>query len=297
MSGSNVPTAAVLGLLLLTAAAAPAVAATDTSVRLVGADQPTAVGETTTVPVVVETAEGGVGAYNLTVSVDDPTVATVVDADVAGDPGARDVEVAPDGSNASIRAALMDTDDEGAVTVATVTVAGEAAGSTYVDVSVETLGDEEGRAYAVTAEEGSSVAVTDDAGSTDQSNDDAPGDDTDSDTSGSDAGSESNSDASDDDPAGDNTDSDTGSEPNTDSDADTSTKSGSSSDTAATESESTPADSSTGSESDADAGDEDRETVVERSGFGSLLTPVTVAFALIAGVALIGGVAYLRRLR
>jgi len=279
MSGNDVPTAAVLGLLLLTAAAAPAVAATDTPVRLVGADEPTAVGGTTTVPVVVETVEGGVGAYDLTVSVADPDVATVVGAEVAGDPGARDVEVAPDGSNVSIRAALMDTDDEGEVTVATVTVAGEAAGSTGVAVSVETLGDEEGRAYAVTAEEGSSVAVGDDGGSTGQSSDDAAGDD----TVGDDA-------------AGDDTES-SPSDSSADSESDASATNDASTDSTATEAATAPADPSTGSGSDADAGDGDRVTVVERSGFELPFTPVTAAIALIAGMALIGGTAYLRRLR
>jgi hypothetical protein len=153
----------LLGL-LLTATATPAIAATDTQVRLVGADKPTAVGETTTVAAVVSDADGGVGAYNLTVAVADSDVATVVDAAVAGDPGARDVEIASDGSNVSARAALMDTGD-GEVTIVTVTIAGEAAGSTDVTVSVEALGDEEGRAYTVTAEEGTSVVVTDDTGS------------------------------------------------------------------------------------------------------------------------------------
>ncbi|WP_017342184.1 hypothetical protein [Halorubrum sp. T3] len=147
-------TAALLGLLLLTAATAPAAAATDTSVRLAAAEEPTAVGETTTVAVVVESADGGVGAYDLTVAVEGPDVASVVDVAVAGGPGARDVEIAPDGSNASVRAALMDTDDAGEVTVATVTVRGESVGSADLAVSVETLGDERGRAYAVTGDGG-----------------------------------------------------------------------------------------------------------------------------------------------
>jgi len=273
MSGIDAPTAsataALVGLLVLTATAAPAVAATDTPVRLVGADESTTVGETTTVDVVVGNVDGGVGAYDLTVAVDDPDVATVVDAAVAGDSGARDVEVAPDGSNASVRAAMLDTDDAGEVTVATVTVAGQSAGSADLTVSVEALGDEEGRAYAVTAERGTSVTVTDDDGSTDRSNDDAAGEPTD----GSD---------------GDGTDA---------SDSGSGAESGSSPDSAATETASAPAGQSGGTGADAGDDDSERGAPVEVSGFGSLLSPATAAFVLFAGLALLGGAVHLRRPR
>ncbi len=299
-------TATLVGALLLTATAVPAVAATDTPVRLVDEDEPTAVGETVTVPVVVDEAEGGVGAYNLTVAVEDPDVATVVGAELAGDPGVRDVEVAPDGSHVTVRAALMNTADVGEVTVATITVAGEAAGETGLTVAVETLGDEAGRPYAVTAEEGVSLAVEDDAGSTDGL----------AGTSGSDPGSDDGADASDDgsDVSGDgNSASDDGSSASSDengasgdrnqasgdgnsaADDGNGTESGSAADAESTETAAS-AEESAGIASEPDAGDEEWGALSEVSGFDSHRSPAAAA-ALFAVAALIGGIAYRRRLR
>lgn len=294
MTGPDAPTApvtaALVGVLLLTATAAPAVAATDTPVRLVGVDGPTAVGETATVPVVVSEAEGGVGAYNLTVAVEDPDVATVVDIELAGDPGVREVEIAPDGSHVTVRAALMDTADAGEVTVATVTVAGEAAGKTDLTVAVETLGDEAGSPYAVTAEKGTSLTVEDDTGSTDRSNDDVTG------TSGDDSGSDDGTDASDDEsdgPGDGNSASGDGNEASTDGNG---TEGGSTADEESTGT-TTSTGQSAGTASESDAGDEEWTGLPEVSGFGPYLSPSAAAFALFAAMALIGGVAYQRRLR
>ena len=304
MAGLDAPiapaTAALVGVLLLTAIAAPAVAATDTPVRLGGVDEPAAVGETATVPVVVGEAEGGVGAYNLTVAVEDPDVATVVDAEVAGDPGIRDVDVAPDGSYVTVRAALMDTADAGEVTVATVTVAGEAAGETELTVAVETLGDEAGRPYAVTAEEGSSLAVEDDTDSTDG----VAG------TSGNDPGSDDGSDASDDgsDVSGDgNSASDDGSSASGDENSAPDDRNEASGDGSGTESGSTAdaestgttasAEESAGVASEPDDGGEGWGVLSEVSGFDSHRSPTAAAFALFAVATLIGGVAYRRKLR
>lgn len=80
---------------------------------------------TSMVAVVVGTVEDGVGAYDLSVTVADPDIASVVDVSVAGDPGVRDVAVTPNGPNASVRAALMNTSGETDVTVATATVTGK----------------------------------------------------------------------------------------------------------------------------------------------------------------------------
>mgnify|MGYP006272040927 CR=1 FL=1 len=292
-------TAALVGVLLLTATAAPAVAATDTPVRLAGVDGPTAVGETATVPVVVEEADGGVGAYNLTVTVEDPDVATVVGAAVAGDPGLREVEVAPDGSGVTVRAALMDTADTGEVTIATVTVAGEAAGETDLTVAVETLGDEAGSPYAVTAEGGSSLAVEGNAGSADG----AAG------PSGDDSGSDDGNDASDDgdDVSGDGSGAsgerssasgDGSSAPDDGDDASddgNGTESGSATDAESTGTTAS-GERSAGAASEPDD-DEGRGFLSEVSGFSSYLAPTAAGFAIFAVAAMIGGIAYRRRLR
>ncbi|QLG27267.1 hypothetical protein HUG10_06780 [Halorarum halophilum] len=152
----------LLGLLLVTASAVTVSAAGSTTVSLHAAGSTVEEGETTTIDVVVDNADGGVGTYNATVAVDDPDVASITDVELAGDPGLDEVEIADDGSKVSIRAALMNTTDAGAVTIATITLAGDADGSSDVSLSVATLGDEEGRAYSVSETRGSSVAVSED---------------------------------------------------------------------------------------------------------------------------------------
>jgi hypothetical protein len=260
-------------------------------VRLAAAEEPTAVGETTTVAVVVESADGGVGAYDLTVAVEDPDVASVVDVAVAGGPGARDVGVAPDGSNASVRAALMDTDDAGEVTVATVTVRGESVGSADLGVSVETLGDERGRAYAVTAERGASVAVAAAEDSTDRSDDDASdstaddsglGDDASDATADDPEPGDGGADASGDDGESGASDSGAGSESDSDADA----EGGSGSGTGTTETD-------TGSDADASVGGS--TSPVRPVELGAVSAPA--ASLLLAALALLVGAIYLRRRR
>lgn len=152
----------LLGLLLLTASAVTASAAGSTTVSLHETGATTDVGGTTTVDVVVESADGGVGTYNATVVLEDPDVASVEDVELAGDPELEDVDVAEDGAGVTIRTALMNTSNSGQVTIAMVTVAGDAVGESDVSLAVTTLGDEEGRAYSVTETRGSSVAVSKD---------------------------------------------------------------------------------------------------------------------------------------
>ena len=294
------PTAALVGLLLLSATAAPAVAATDTPVRLVGPDGPATVGETATVSVVVGETEGGVGAYNLTVATDDPDVAAVVDAEVAGDPGIRDVEVAPDGSRVTVRAALMDTADAGEVTVATVTVAAEAAGETDLTVAVETLGDETGRPYEVTTEAGSTLTVDGDTESTGESTGTTPSDESggtasesaDTDENGTEDGSAADAEST------ETTSSDeSGGTASESADTDENgTEDGSAADAESTGT--TPSDEqSSGTASESDAGDEDWVVPTEARESLSLFSPAATGFALFAVAALTGGIVYRRRLR
>ncbi|WP_049984764.1 PKD domain-containing protein [Halobellus rufus] len=130
-----------------------------TAVSLSPDEDLVAVNGSTTFDVVVENADGGVGAYSLGVSVDDASAAAITDLSV--DDGAlSDVEVAGDGSSASADVALLDTDDTGPVTVATVTVDGEADGTTDLALDVSSLGTESGDAYEVTETNGATLTVS-----------------------------------------------------------------------------------------------------------------------------------------
>ena len=132
------------------------------SVSLSPTNSEIAVDDTATYDVVVDDADGGVGAYTATVSLDDASIAAITDVELYGDPAEQtsNVDIAGDGSSVAIDAALMDTDDTGEVVVATVTVEGVAAGSADLDVSVTALGDEGGNNYAITGTNGASITVT-----------------------------------------------------------------------------------------------------------------------------------------
>lgn len=166
-SGGRVVTLVAVATLVI--CVATAAAAGPTTVRL-AANESVTVSQTTTVDVVVEDVDGGVGAYNVSVAVNDPSIARITDVELKGDPSeeTRRVTLADDGSSATMVAALADTADTGRVTIATVTVRGEAVGSTPLDLTVTALGDERGRSYtpeaeatSLTIEEETTVATQD----------------------------------------------------------------------------------------------------------------------------------------
>ncbi|GAB7095057.1 hypothetical protein JCM30237_22100 [Halolamina litorea] len=136
--------------------------ALETSVSLSPVDGETSVGGTTTFDLVIDSADGGVGAYSATVSLDDASVGSITNVDLLGSPAGQttDIDIAADGSSVSIDAALMNTSDTGSVTVATVTVQGVSAGSTDLSTTVDALGNEQGASYTVTDTSGASLTVT-----------------------------------------------------------------------------------------------------------------------------------------
>lgn len=134
---------------------------TETTVVLEPADETVHVGETTTYDVVVEQADGGVGAYNFTVSARSGAVASLRDVSLESNPDVQktDVTYASDNTSVQAVAALSDTRDSGRVTIATVTVAGEAAGTSDLQLTVTALGTESGQSYEVTGTRDSSITV------------------------------------------------------------------------------------------------------------------------------------------
>lgn len=156
--------AVVVSLVVLPAVAPPAAGAGGTTVSLVPGDGAVGVGETVTVQVVVDDADGGVGAAEFRVAVDDPDTARVVDATVRGS-GRVQKRVAGDGSWIDVEYAFVDTADTGGVVVAAVTVEGvgdgtaalslePAAGNDAMDVY-----DEAGTGYSVTGTDGARLSV------------------------------------------------------------------------------------------------------------------------------------------
>ena len=133
--------------------------ASETSVSLSPDSAEVVVGDTETYDVVVDSADGGVGAYEITVSLDDASVASITDVTIADNPGLTNVSYAEDDSSVTITAALVDTDDTGSVSIASITVEGTAEGSSDLSVDVQALGNEGGESYTVTDENGASVSV------------------------------------------------------------------------------------------------------------------------------------------
>ncbi len=92
-------------------------------------------GGTTTVELVVAGASAGVGGYALELDVVDPAVARITDIEHTGDLSERDDELRGEGASARIDADLREAPHgAGDVTVAVVTLAGEAPGETEISI-------------------------------------------------------------------------------------------------------------------------------------------------------------------
>lgn len=162
-SGARAAVCALAFATLFASIVGVAAAAGTTDIGVATERDALAPGDTTTVEVVVEDADGGVGALNATVTLSNPDTASVENVTIHGDPGLERVTERADGVELS--AALADTDDAGSVTVATVVLRAERAGQTSVDVDVRALGDEDGAAYSVGHVDRPTIAVDDVSGS------------------------------------------------------------------------------------------------------------------------------------
>ncbi|MBX0306061.1 hypothetical protein EGD98_20675 [Halomicroarcula sp. F24A] len=127
-------------------------------------------GETTTVDIVVESADDGVGSIDLELTVADASVADITDVSVAGDPST--VRTTADNDSTRIAATGMDTADTGSVTVATVTLAGESGGTSPLDLTVAAVGNESGSAYNVSGTTSGELTVEGEAKPTPTETDD-----------------------------------------------------------------------------------------------------------------------------
>lgn len=129
------------------AVASPAAVAGDTTVRLQPATATVDEGSNRTLAVVVPRTDGGVGAVSGRLTVAQSEYAEIADFEFAGDPGVRNVTNA--GDTVHFEAAIMDTAQTGAVTIAEVTVRGTREGTTDLALAIDALGDEAGDPYDV----------------------------------------------------------------------------------------------------------------------------------------------------
>jgi len=160
-----------LGLAVLVIASA-SVAATGTAANptLSASSETTTVDEQTTVNVTVSEVPDGLSGFNVTLEVADPDVASVVGASVDDDMGLTETAVADDG--ASVRLKGVDVEDvvqsgDGPVTLATVTLRGDATGSSALTIDADQVDDDDGRRIdpalgdaSLTVEDGSSDQPT-----------------------------------------------------------------------------------------------------------------------------------------
>ncbi|WP_188853729.1 hypothetical protein [Haloarcula argentinensis] len=180
-----------------------------TSVVVQPSTDTVAVGNTTTVDIVVTSATDGVGSLDIDIASTNGSVATISNTTVGGNPDT--VQSSQDANSVRVAATGMDTADSGSTPVVSVTLTGEAVGTSDVDLTVAAVGDESGNAYNVTSvragtltvESGNDTTTTptetptptptptetpteaDSSNSGDSNDDDDDGDDDDSDSSSS----------------------------------------------------------------------------------------------------------------
>jgi hypothetical protein len=110
-------------------------------------------GSDVTLDVALNGADGGVGAYNLNVSVNDSSTANITGVDLAGtssDGVLTEVDLDSEGSYVSVdTGGVTGVTGDGEVTFLNVTLAGKSAGSVDVDLTVNAIGNTDGASYTV----------------------------------------------------------------------------------------------------------------------------------------------------
>ena len=156
----------LVALLVVGSVAVPAIAAgsgsataTDTSVSVEPGSTSVALGNTTTVDIVVDDAPDGINAYEFNISLSNGTVADITGVTLQGDPLFPDKSYGPD--NDSVTASAGETDfSSSSPTVVTVELTGIEGGSTDIDVTANRVTDENSNDYTVTSTQSAALTVT-----------------------------------------------------------------------------------------------------------------------------------------
>lgn len=155
-------------LVVLSGSAIAGVAGT-TDVRVEPERTTVNTGETVTMALFVTDAANGVGAFDVTATVEDGAVAIVEEINVVGEPAF--VDEAYENENASVRitASGLNTSDRGSVSILEVRLRARSPGQTDLNVSVTALGDEDGSEYEVQSVRSGRLDVEQSADGTDRS--------------------------------------------------------------------------------------------------------------------------------
>lgn len=117
--------------------------------------------EETTANVALTDAIRGVGAYDFTLSISDSSVAEITDVSLTGTPKFQDIEFADNNDSVEVQVAAADTKQTGEVVIAAITITGNSAGETTLDLEMEAIGDEKGYEYPVSSVIDSELTVED----------------------------------------------------------------------------------------------------------------------------------------
>lgn len=122
---------------------------------------------TSTVDVVINNADNGIGAYEMELSVANADVVEISDMELTNDPLIEDVVINNQNSSVMVEVAMGENVHEpGNVTVATVTLEGVNDGSTELDFDSVNVADADDTQYTITDTDGSSLTATETRGPT-----------------------------------------------------------------------------------------------------------------------------------
>lgn len=154
----------VASLVILSVTAPIIAAAGGTTLSVVPESESIAPGETTTIQVVVDSTDGGAGAAEFRLALDDASTAEVVDVTVLGSARVT-AEMADDASWIDVEYAFQDTADTGSVVIAEVAVKGVDTGATVIRLEPAAgndaiaVYDEDGTGYSVTGTNSARLSV------------------------------------------------------------------------------------------------------------------------------------------
>lgn len=105
---------------------------------------------TATFDIVVDSAVGGVGSVDATVSLAPTGPAVIETATVSGTPTSETTNISDDNSSVDVQASGMNVSTGDSAPIVTVTVRGEQAGTAELGTSVDAVTDQTGKEYAIT---------------------------------------------------------------------------------------------------------------------------------------------------
>jgi PKD repeat protein len=137
-------------------------ATTEPVVALEPATQTASPGTTATYELVVENADNGVGSYEFDLASSNTSVAAISSVEVAGSSASdtlTTVDVASDGSTATVSVGVADISETGDVTLATIEVDASALGSADLSVPNAVVGDTDANSYTLEDTFGAELTV------------------------------------------------------------------------------------------------------------------------------------------